>query len=389
MTANVIRRLALVCLCVAAATGPALATAQTEPDGVSVDALQCWRRVNQHTIYVGQSFTMTVTCQVVETEFARAVPDLTALEPQALDIAPFEVLDGNRFDDVVDGPYRFVQYQYALRVIGEDFFGDDVELPPVEIRYRIERSVDGGGVLPGRELVYILPPEAIRMLSLVPRGMTDIQSVPLSTLGDAERRRFRADMAMLLSAAIGVGAVGVLLVGLLRIRRERKAPTVNSRAPTAPATVARAALSELTAVRRASQTGWTTDLTSRALAALRVATALALGQAVTERDAEPGELPRDGELSVRPGPVRRRTTMVSAAVTSRDVTRPELERFRSALSTLSLAKYGADGDRPGRALGGALEQAIAATRPLPLSLLAPVRFLAELSSTLRAWWSPR
>ena len=386
MTTSALHRLVLVCLCAAATTGPALAMAQTEPEGASVDALQCWRRVDRHTIYVGQSFAMTVTCQVVETELARAVPDLTALEPQALDIAPFEVLDGDRFEDVVDGPYRIVQYRYTLRVIGEDYFGEDIELPPVDITYRIERSVDGGGFLPGRELVYVLPPEPIRLLSLVPRGMADIQSVPLATLGDAERRRFKADMAMLFAVALGVGAIGVLFVGLLRVRRERKAPTADVRAPTAPATVARAALAELTAVRRESQTGWTTDLTSRALAALRVATALALGQAVTERDAEPDEPPRDGELPVRPRRVRRRTTMVSAAVTSRDVTRPELGRFRDSLSALSLAKYGADGEPPSRALVGALEQAIAATRPLPFWLLAPVRYLVELSSTLRARW---
>ena len=40
--------------------------------------------------------------------------------------------------DLVQGPRRFFQYRYALRLIGEDYFGLDVELPPLELRYRIE-----------------------------------------------------------------------------------------------------------------------------------------------------------------------------------------------------------------------------------------------------------
>ncbi len=152
----------------------ASARMQTDGDLEQVDALRCWRRVEQNAVRVGEHFRMTLTCSVVETDRGRAVPDMVGLEPETIDIPPFEVLEGRRFADVQDGPRRFFQYQYTLRLIGEDYFGQDVEIPALELNYRIERRVDGGAALPGRELTHILPRDSIRRLTLVPDQMADI-----------------------------------------------------------------------------------------------------------------------------------------------------------------------------------------------------------------------
>ena len=141
------------------------------------------------------AFDMLVTCGVAETEAARAVPDLAGLEPESLAVSPFEVLEGERYDDLVRGPQRFFQYRYTLRILGEDYFGADVELPALNVRYRIERSLDGGPVLEGRELTYALPPEPVRVLALVPVEVADIRELPGETFGDAEARLFRASFA--------------------------------------------------------------------------------------------------------------------------------------------------------------------------------------------------
>ena len=53
----------------------------------AVDALRCWRRVSRNAVYVGERFTMTVTCRLVETDAARTRLDETALEPASLDAA--------------------------------------------------------------------------------------------------------------------------------------------------------------------------------------------------------------------------------------------------------------------------------------------------------------
>ena len=48
----------------------ALAAQPAEPDQVQVDALRCWRNVGGDAVRVGEPFTMTVTCAVIETPAA-------------------------------------------------------------------------------------------------------------------------------------------------------------------------------------------------------------------------------------------------------------------------------------------------------------------------------
>jgi hypothetical protein len=351
--------------------------------------MRCWRRVDQNAVHIGEPFSMTLTCRIVESELGRAVPDLVGLEPETLDVPPFEVLDGERFTDVADGPRRLFQYQYSLRLLGEDYFGRDVAIPALEINYRIERRLESGAALPGRELVYVLPPESIRVLSLVPAGMPDILALPIGTLGVAEQRRFRADMAMLLATGLGIVAVGVLLVGLVRARRARVVPEEDRSQPIAETAVVRAALGELTATRNAFQTtGWTSELKERALSALRLSAAVALQRPIAERPAGVGDAPRAGELRVRHGLLRARTTMVSSPVTSDDVVAPGLEPLRQTLDAFSAARYASDdGSVPSERLAEALEDGIALTRPLRVHASKPVRRLNALLASARSRWS--
>ncbi len=107
----------------------------------AVDALQCWRRIGRSAVRVGERFTMTVTCSAVETNRARTITDPVALEPASIDVTPFEVLDGERFEEVRTGPFRFFQYRYTVRLMTETSFGEDVELPALELTYRIERRL--------------------------------------------------------------------------------------------------------------------------------------------------------------------------------------------------------------------------------------------------------
>ena len=105
------------------------------------------------------------------------MPDLGRLEPGTLSVSPFEVLDGERYGDIVRGPRRFFQYRYGLRIIGEDYFGLDVQLPALELAYRITRTLDGGPAVEGREVMYVLPPESVRVLTLVPAEVGDVREL--------------------------------------------------------------------------------------------------------------------------------------------------------------------------------------------------------------------
>ena len=383
--------------------GPAAAAGAQPPGaGEATDALRCWRRVDPGAVRVGEHFTMTLTCRVVETDRARAVPDPAGLEPEALDVPPFDVLRGERFADVQTGSERLFQYHYTLRLIGEDYFGADVELPPLELNYRIERELEDGALLPGRELTYLLPAESIRVVSLVPEAASDIRGLPPGTLGDAETRRFRARLAMLTAAGLGIAALGLLAAGVRRARRERRGEAPAAQ-PVPAASVAWAVTGELTALRELSlAAGWTQEAIQRALTALRLASALALGRRVAERGGDAAGEPLAGELRVRGGLLRTRSVIVSSAVTpgllasaaahggAAAAPAPcadgDLERLRQALAAFSAARYARGGEPDGDLLARELDNGLAAARPLRVRTLAPVRRVELAAAAVRDWW---
>ena len=386
------------------------AAAQPGPDMVAVEAMQCWRRIASHAVHVGERFDMVLTCAVVDTDTARVVPDLAWLEPETLGVSPFEVLDGERYDDVVRGPRRFFQYRYALRIIGEDYFGLDVELPPLELRYRIERSLDGGAATEGRELAYLLPPESVRVLSLVPATAVDIRELPGETFGDVEARLFRASLTGIAAIAIGVLAAGVLLLGAVRARHDWRgmAPVREDGVPAWR--VARAVLGELRAVRDAAATeGWTGDLVARGLAALRIAAALAIGRPVAQRAggaaADGTAVDPEGRLPVRTGLFGRETVLVSSALTERDFDRelprvhaespagaPAVEALRAGLAGFAGVRYGPAAGSPAGGLTSDIEAGIEVLQSLQVELFEPVRRWRRLYAGWSEWapnrWRP-
>ena len=402
-------------LTLVAVAWPAPSAAQPGPDMVAMEAMQCWRRIASHAVHVGERFDMVLTCAVVDTGAARVVPDLAWLEPETLGVSPFEVLDGERYDDVVRGPRRFFQYRYALRIIGEDYFGLDVELPALELRYRIERSLDGRTATEGRELAYVLPPESVRVLSLVPAAAADIRELPGETFGDVEARLFRANLTGIAATAIGIVALGVLLLAAVRAGREwRGASAVRAdRLPTWR--IARTVLGELQAVRTAAQAGgWTGDLVARGLAALRIAAALAIGRPVAESatvagdgmyGAGDGASAADGRLAVRQGLFGAERVSVSAAVTLRDVDRelPRVavespdgaraaEALRAGLAGFGAVRYGASAELPAAGLAADLDAGIDVVQKLQVELFEPLRRLRRLFRGGREWaanrWRP-
>ena len=379
---------------------PSGAAAQpSEPALEAVSALRCWRRVDRGAVRIGEQFGMTVTCRVVESGSGRAVPDTVGLEPESIDLLPFEVLAGERFADVNGPGHRFFQYHYVLRLTGEDYFGRDVPIPPLELNYRIERPAEAGTVLPGRELTYVLPGESIRVLSLVPETAADIRGIPLETLGAAEARLARADVLLLAAAGLGLVAAGVLVVGLRRAHQARQAASSPEARPVAAAAVAGAVARELTDIRRENaEAEWSPERIGRGLAALRLAAAVALDRPVAERDAAADASPRPGELRVRCGPLARRWVMVSSAVTppllaagaegrqGGGISAGDLERLQRALAVFSMARYARPGEPPPEGLTLALEDGIEVSRQLRVRALAPLRRARRLAAATRGNW---
>ncbi len=389
------------------------AWAQVTDDATAVDAFRCWRRLGQQAVRVGERFAMTVTCSAVETEGARAIPDQVALEPASIDVAPFEVLDGERSDDTRTGPYRFFQYHYTLRLITETSFGEDVELPAVELAYRVERRIGNAPAMAGRERTYILPPEPIRVISFVPGAVVDIRDLAPATFSEAQARIVRANALTLGAALTGLLAVGVLLVGVTRAARARRGHLPAVERPVPPSGVVRRALDELTSVgRAAAEHGWTADTLARALSALRVGANIALTGRVAHAIVAADTPTRAGQLRLRHGLVRRRTLVVSSGLTAPVLARASeatrspvigdaalIADLAAAIAVFTQARYArqapTEGDPTDRAeaagmdnnaaLISALDTGLGALTRLRWLSTAPMRAVTAARATLAEW----
>ena len=372
--------------------------APTAEASTAVDALQCWRRLGQNAVRVGERFTMTVTCSTVETDRARTILDPVVLEPASIDVTPFEVLDGERFEEVRTGPFRFFQYRYTVRLITETSFGEDVELPALELTYRIERRLGNDPALVGRELTYILPPEPIRIVSLVPNAVVDIRDLPPATFGDVQARVFRANALALGAALLGVVAVGVLLLGAARTARARRGDAPSVEKPVSLPRIVAAALGELTDVQQTTAAqGWSVDAVARALPALRVAGSVALTGDVVQTKAGADTQARDGQLRVRHGLLGTKTVVISSGLTAAPLTATAnaptvgdaqlMADLGQAVALFTRARYGRHDEMPTAELTGALDTAVAGLKRLRWQSAAPVRALARLRAAAISSWS--
>ena len=312
---------------------------QAPVDMVEVEPITCWWRTSTSAVRSGEPFGLTLTCAVVETEANRVVADFSKLDSTVVQLPPFEVIGGTHPGDLVMPGKRFFQYDYRLRLIAEDAFGNDVAIPPLEISYRIESKVTGGDVTQGRDQSYSLPRASVRLISLVPDDTSDIREAPVSMFTGIESRVARANLMQTIAGVLfglaGVVAI-VMLIGMLR----RKAPkSAAASAHLGPRPILGAVAKELDEVQRASRGGWTPELVCRALAALRIAGSYATNRAVGQIPAKAAEIPREGVVVVRP--FGRGDVYVSGAATAESVALANAPAgLADALRVLTVSRYG-------------------------------------------------
>jgi hypothetical protein len=340
---------------------------------VETDPLQCWWRTSAGAVRVGEPFTVVLTCAVLETDAATVVVDQSRLEPSVVQFAPFEVLGGAHGADLRTDQRRFFQYVYRMRLIAETLFGKDVSLPETKLSYRVQSKVgEKAAALQGRDQTYVLPPQAVRVMSLVPADATDIRDTAGETFSDLDQRAFRANLLIIVGSVLFVLAGLMALLALVRLaRRYRKTATVSDRLIT-DSGVLRGVGRELAAVRRERESsGWSPDLAGRALAALRVAGTFLLGRPVSllpanKLSAEGQDIPEAGRLIMKAGWPRGKRIAVSGAVTAQSIAREVargdanarratlLESLGRALTTFTTAHFGREGTLDDAALDEAL-----------------------------------
>jgi hypothetical protein len=327
---------------------------------VEVDPIRCWTRVSASAIRVGEPFTLTLTCAVLETDAVQVVPDESRLGPTVAQLSPFEVLGGTHPLDLRSGSRRFLQYEYSLRLIGPDAIGNDIPLPLIQINYRINSRVAANTATQGRELAYVLPTQYIRILSLVPDDANDIRDTRDANFNRIEAVAFRAGVLEIVAVTLVVLASLMTLfaiVGLVRRAAAAKGP--RERLLGQPALM-RLALRELTRAQRdGTDEGWTTGVVGRAAAAFRILAAGAVDKRISQRILEPGASGDDQAFVVsRTGVTRTgagRRILVSSSITSAEVGRARgraadrsarqllLADIETTLGRLSAAQFGRNG----------------------------------------------
>jgi hypothetical protein len=331
----------------------------------------------------------------METDRVKVVPNLAEIEPTAIELTPFEVLDGTRHEDIVAPPWRYVQYVYTMRLIGDEFFGKDIAIPAKNLPFRIQTG--GAETVEGAEHTYVLPSMPLRILSLVPAQAADILDPTTDTFADLEARRFRARMELVASAVFFGFAAVLAGVGAVRVaeRFRQRGPVVEKTVPVR--TVLAGCGREIDRVRgEALRDGWTSTLAARALAPFRVAGAIALRQPVAQTLVAVDTPPRDGQLALRHGLLRRRGALVSASITAEAIDRLRssnnggpptdagqdiVDPIREALAALNAVRYGRVGEIDVQVLDQTLENGRRALHRLRMARLWPARAAAALSKS--------
>lgn len=379
---------------VALAAAPGTVHAQGPPTtNVEVDPITCWWRTSAGAVRVGQPFSLVLTCSLLDTEAARTVIDQSRLEPGALQLPPFDVVGGTHGGDVRTASRRFFQYDYTLRIVGEDVFGQDLTIPPLQLTYHIDSRAQRGETVQGRDLTYGMPSLPVRVASLVPDTATDIREAPAPTFSTIQTLEFRGRILRIVAGtlfALAAITLVAMLAGLFRRRRieERAA----SRLLSDRAILAGVGRELQTVQQEARAGGWSPGLTGRALAALRVATAYALGRPVTQQPVVAGVVPLEGQLVVR-GPLGARA-LVSSGVTTDAVSQaiargatdgPMLEDLRDGLARLTIARYGQSDVADAGRLDDALEGGLGAVRQVAARHTRAAQAAAGFRRSLGGW----
>ena len=374
-------------------------TAQTSGlNEVESDPINCWWKTDRSAVYVGEQFTLLLTCRVIDTARVRVEADASKIDPAAIALAPFDVLSGTRLEDIQAPPWRHFQYAYTVRLVGDEFFGQDVDIPSMQVTYRVTVTTGTqttGDQTEGRERLYELPSLPMRILSLVPATAADIRDPASGTFGDIETRRFWATGALVASGIFFVAAVLLVGVAAVRImgRYRTRVPAVARLLPSGK--VLRGCLRAIDGLRSdVAREGWTPELGQRTLVLLRIGGAIALGRPIAQTVVN-GDVPeREGQLVLRKGRLRPKRMMVSAPTTTAAIAAqlaggsgPDpratavLEGIRDSLRVFSAARYGRNGQLERDGFDTALDRGANAIRELYVMKLWPMR----AAEALKGW----
>jgi hypothetical protein len=383
---------------VALAQTPAKAPAlPPRPGQVQSDPIQCWWKTDRTSVRVGENFALTLTCGVIETGPITVVPALTQLEGGAIQLTPFEVVSATRRDDIVVPPVRYVQFEYAVRLLNDGYFGQDINIPAVTVTYNLKSA---GTDDTGRDQGYVLPALPMRILSLVPKAAGDIRDASALTFAEIESRRFYATAARVAAVIALVFAAVFAVLAVLRFAQRFTVRTPAAARPVPAASLLAGCAATLKDVQRdARSSGWSPELARRALPAMRIAGASALGRPIAQQRVGADVASREGQVVVKTGALGLGRAVISAATTAPAIAtalngggsshggraRGAMTQLGESLQAFGRAAYGrqngqnGSGAVDGAELDRAMENALEAVQRLRVGALWPMRMVQTVT----------
>jgi hypothetical protein len=324
------------------------------------DPIKCWWKTDKSAVIVGEQFTLTLTCGVIETRGTTVVPKIEQLEPGAMQLAPFELVGGKRHEDIQTPPWRYFQYDYTLRLLGEDSFGDDVDIPPLTVTYSLKSDVAGAGQ--GRDHLYVLPALPIRIQSLVPNKASDIRDSAAESFAAATTRLSRASRELIAAGIFFGFSVLMLLFAAVHVIRRSRAKGAAQVPVVSDTRVVGACLQEIGRIQSEVQrTGWSPERAGSVLTILRIGSAVAMGRRLAQTPMERAAAVREGQIAVRKGILGRERMAVSAAITPAAIERhgvngnAMIADLSKSLFAFSAVRYARNGNMDTPALNRSLE----------------------------------
>ena len=249
--------------CRRADSGCAGAKRRQRRAAVESDPISCWWKADRTAVRVGERFGLVLTCGVIEAGPITVVPVLNQLEPGALSIDTVRGGQRRRGEDIVAPPWRYVQFEYSVRLLSDGFFGQDVRFRRSPSPTTSRAPARNAGA---RSDATCCPRCRCAILSLVPKSASDIRDASGQTFASIASRRFRASLANIL-AWVSFAFAGVLAIFAL-VRAVRQLPRPKSVAAVrklpVPSVLGGCLRRDREVASDASRTGWSPDLARRA-----------------------------------------------------------------------------------------------------------------------------
>jgi len=280
-----------------------------------VQAMRCWFKSDRTEVRVGQTFIVTLTCQVTETEYERVVPKEESLEPSVVSLPPYEVIEGWRYPDIKRDIFRFFQYQYKLRIVGEEFFGQEVPLPELEIKYTVERSLNAEQSLDTRERTYVMPPLVVKVTSLVSKDAKDIRDPNYDNFQTVKVYERKAYVAFVVAGIIfTLPFLAFLFPAIRSLKKWRR--SVSNGTGFSNASLLRRMKKELDRINQLRLAGnWDEESVGKVLSIVRIMGAIALFQQINQLSTRFESRGLLGQMKLRKGLFWPRKVLISSNLT--------------------------------------------------------------------------